>query len=367
MVSTAWRVRNKNYLRVFYSFIINMRQLNNISDPVYIETPLNAPGRFILKFIRDKRDIPFVFLSIQIICTLIPLIIALYLVNGAAWWMLAALFTVLEIYFIGPFILMLHNTSHNTLFKNEYKWGNRLIPWGLCPFMGQSPDTYLSHHIGMHHAENNMELDKSSTLRYQRDSLADFMKYFGRFLFLGITDLAAYLRLKQKGKFLRRALIGEAVFLLVCLALAFVSWQTTLLVFVAPLLIVRFMMMAGNWAQHAFVDPQAPQNNFLNSITCINSIYNKRCWNDGYHIGHHLKPHMHWTDMPRDFMANKDKYAENKALVFEKLDYHQIWAMLMFKRYDRLASYLVNINGMFSSREEAIRLMKQRTKRIDLR
>lgn len=343
-----------------------MRHLNSINDPVYTEKPLSRFGQFVLHYIRDKRDIPFVILCLQIAVTIIPITIALFFVEGTAWYVLAALFLVLEVYFMGPFILMLHNTSHNPFFKQQYQLGNRVIPWGLCPFMGQSPDTYFSHHIGMHHAENNLELDKSSTMPYQRDSLIDFLKYFFRFLLVGIFDLFGYLRMKNKDKFLRRAIIGEVTFMVVCAILLWFDWQTTLLVFVAPLVIVRFFMMAGNWAQHAFVDPSAPQNNYLNSITCINSVYNKRCWNDGYHIGHHLKPHLHWTEMPKDFLANADKYAENKALVFEKVDYNEIWAMLMFKRYDRLADYLVNINGMYPSKEAAIRVMQQRTKKFEV-
>jgi hypothetical protein len=38
----------------------------------------------------------------------------------------------------------------------------------------------------------------------------------------------------------------------------------------------------------------------------------------------------------------------------------------MTKRYDKLADNLVNIDNTFSSREEAIALMKERTKRIDI-
>jgi len=34
------------------------------------------------------------------------------------------------------------------------------------------------------------------------------------------------------------------------------------------------------------------------------------------------------------------------------------------KKYDKLADNLVNINGMFSSREEAISLMKERARKL---
>jgi hypothetical protein len=38
----------------------------------------------------------------------------------------------------------------------------------------------------------------------------------------------------------------------------------------------------------------------------------------------------------------------------------------MMKRYDKLAAHLVNIDNAFSSEEEAIALMKERTKKIVL-
>ena len=108
-------------------------------------------------------------------------------------------------------------------------------------------------------------------------------------------------------------------------------------------------MMAGNWGQHAFIDANDPANNYRNSITLINTIYNRRCFNDGYHIGHHLRPHMHWTEMPNDFLRNKDKYAENKAIVFEGMDFQMVWFWLMLKRYDVLADRFVNINNAYQS------------------
>lgn len=341
-----------------------MRQLGAIDDPVYHAKPFNAVERFFLRFIRDERDLPFVFLCIKIAVTVIPLAVVLFFLDGIVWLAFALVFAAAEIYLMGPFILMLHNTSHNAFFKREYTLGNRLIPWALCPFMGQSPDTYFSHHIGMHHAENNLELDKSSTMPYQRDSIVDFGKYFLRFLFLGIVEIVQYFRFKNKRSFLKKAVIGEVVFLAVCITLAWFDWKTTVLVFALPLVIVRLMMMAGNWAQHAFIDRDTPSNNYRNSITCINNDYNKLCFNDGYHIGHHLKPHLHWTDMPGDFLKNADKYAANKALVFEGVDYNQIWAMLMFKRYDKLADHLVNLNGMYRSKEEAMALMQERTRKF---
>ena len=125
-------------------------------------------------------------------------------------------------------------------------------------------------------------------------------------------------------------------------------------------------MMMGNWAQHAFVAQEDPENDYKNSITCINSAYNKMCFNDGYHIGHHANPNMHWTDMPGYFVKNQQKYIDNDSIVFEALDYNQIWFYLMLKRYDILAKYFVNLGNRFSSDEEVIALLKSRTQRFQM-
>ncbi len=121
----------------------------------------------------------------------------------------------------------------------------------------------------------------------------------------------------------------------------------------------------GNFAQHAFVDPGDPANPYKNSITCINVKYNHKCWNDGYHISHHIKPHMHWTEHPKYFKKTIDQYVDNKAIVFDGIDFLPTFYYLMTKNYDKLADHLVNIDGMYASREEAIAHLKYRTRKFD--
>ena len=94
----------------------------------------------------------------------------LFVPGGFRWW-LAAVHFALFVHFLGPFVLMLHNTSHRSLFRKSWGWMNQYIPWVLGPFFGESPETYFAHHVGMHHPENNLEDDISSTLPYRRDSV----------------------------------------------------------------------------------------------------------------------------------------------------------------------------------------------------
>lgn len=162
-----------------------------------------------------------------------------------------------------------------------------------------------------------------------------------------------------------RLTYGEMSFFLFCTGMCFVNFSATLFVFIIPFVFARIVMMLGNWVQHSFIDENNPEDNYTSAINCINTSYNKTCWNDGYHTVHHLRPAMHYTDMPVEFLKLKNQFSEKKSLVFDGIHYLHIFIYLMTKRYDKLEANLVNINGnTFSSPEEAIALMKKRTRKI---
>ncbi len=345
-----------------------MKAMPLITDPEFTRpVSYSSFEKFWLNLINDERDLPFVFLTLKITFTLIPLAILMYLpfVTGWVWWLVAAAyFYVNNFVFKGPFGLMLHCTSHRPWFKKEYGLANYYLPWFIGLFFGQTPDTYASHHLGMHHRENNMEEDLSSTMHYQRDSLKDFLKYFLNFFLLGILPLIQYFNKKNQTKLRNRIIKGEIFFIVLCVGLCFVNWPATVMVFILPFVLSRLIMMMGNWAQHSFVDAEDPGNHYKNSITCINTKYNKKCWNDGYHISHHIRPAMHWTEHPEHLRTNIDEYTKNKALIFEDAEFLYVWKNLMAKNYSKLADKLINLQDTFGSKEEAIDLMKQRTQRI---
>ncbi len=341
-----------------------MKALTVITDPVYVE-PKEFSGyeKFWLKYINDKRDLPFIHLLTAIHILVIPVAILLYtpVLQSWYWWLVyIPYFYVSQMYFKGRFGLMLHCISHRKLFKKGYTWLYNYVIWFVCPFFGHTPETYFAHHMGMHHVENNMLDDASSTLPYQRDSLRGFLSYVGRFLILGFEDTFMYFFKRKRKKFYMRLTAGEISFYLFCVGMSFVNFKATLFIFIIPFVFARIVMMLGNWAQHAFVNLDDLEDNTIN---CINTKYNQMCWNDGYHAIHHVRPAMHYTDIPGEFLKTKDQLAEKKVLVFDGIHYLHIFLWLMTKRYDKLADNLVNINNMFNSKEEAIDLMKQRTRK----
>ena len=335
-----------------------------LTDPIYTPSShINKFEAFVLRLINDKRDLPFVYLSLQISLLLVPSAVFLYF-SKSAHWLLYVGYLGGYLFFLGPYTLMLHNTCHRKLFKKQYSFLAKYIHWFLGAFLGQTPDTFFHHHVAMHHAENNLEEDLSSTMEFRRDSFRGFLYYLIHFYFFGVLHLSFYFNKKNRHKFAWRVLISESVYILLILILCFINLKATLLIFIVPLLFTRFSMIAGNWAQHAFIDPSSPDNIYTNSITCINTVYNKKCFNDGYHIGHHLRSSLHWTEMPKDFLNNIEKYKANKAIIFTGLDYFQIWFLLMTKNYTFLSKRTVSLSDTPPSIEEIKSLLKSRTRQF---
>jgi hypothetical protein len=342
-----------------------------LTDPCYEPRPLGRFDRIALRVIKDERDLPFARLIAWMTITLLPGALVLYTPGVLSPWdalspaFAIAYWAVLFLAFVDRYILMLHNTSHRPCFHRGFRWVNRWLVWGLGPFCGETPETYFAHHMGMHHAEGNLPGDLSSTMRFRRDSMVDFLRYFLRFFFGGMIELGLYHARRGHWLMLRRMLIGEWSYLVAVVLLAtYVNLEATLVVFVTPLLLTRFLMMAGNWSQHAFIDPAAPENDYKSSIVCINTRYNQRCFNDGYHIGHHVKPNRHWTEMPGDFFANRERYAAEGAVVFEGIDYFQVWVLLMLKRYDVLARRFVDLGEQPRAHAEIVAYLRARTRPI---
>src|SRR6476620_2884707 len=339
-----------------------------ITDPVY-EKPLNWTmyQKFWLKRIHDKRDLPFVRLLTIVHLSILPVAILLFTsVFGNLWWPVAIVyFYFSQFYFKGSFGLMLHCLCHRKFFKKDKLMGRYLF-WCICPLFGHLGDSYHVHHMGMHHVENNMPEDASCTMGYNRDSFSDFISYWLKFMFLGFHDTFVYFFRRKRKKMYRKVTVSEIGFMVIVTGLCFLNLKATLMVLVIPFIFARFVMMLGNWTQHAFVDPVDPDNDFASNIICLNTSYNHKCWNDGYHAVHHIRPGAHYTELPVIFKQMLPSFKENRTFIFEKIHYLHIFTYLMFKQYDKLASYVVNVES-FSDKDDAIALLKRRTKKFDLK
>jgi fatty acid desaturase len=324
------------------------------------EAPRPRWARWATPLLNDPRDLVFVDLMLR--CAVLAVAGVALFFAGPLFWYLAPVYWVLYVaVLLDRFTLMLHCTSHRQLFRPRYAWLNQVIPWVLAPFLGQTPEAYFAHHIGMHHAEENLAADLSSTMRFRRDRIGHWIRYYVRFLAVGFLELVRYFVRKRRWRLLRRILAGAAAYWTAVLVLFWVNPAATLAVFIGPLLLMRTLMMMGNWAQHAFVCSEQPANPFRASLTCVNTRYNRRCFNDGYHAIHHQQPRLHWSEHPVEFDRQAADLGRQDAIVLSGLDFFQVWALLMAGRWQRLARAFVQLPGAPERSEaDVIALLKGR-------
>jgi len=326
--------------------------------PTYGDGPLS---RWCKKALYEPRDEVFIRLTLKMVVIMSLSMGALFAAQRTTpvpWWIAGGLYFAIWGWFTPPVILMLHCTMHRPFIRRP-RWMDTVHPFVMSFFHG-IPTGYTEHHMGMHHMEDNMQEDLSSTMRYQRDSFLHFLHYWARFFFFVIIELPLYLSRHRRKTMARRAVFGELGHQAVIVSALLVDWHWGLFAFALPYVSVRTMMMVGNWGQHAFINTAHKNNGLTNSITCINSTYNQRAFNDGYHIGHHLKANRHWTELPQDLLDNRETYRKHDAIVFTGLDFFMVSVLLWTGQWKTLAKRFVRLDGKERSDEEVIAMLKSR-------
>lgn len=185
-------------------------------------------------------------------------------------WMHAICHLAMQVFYSGPFTLMMHNHIHNRgILNHSYAWIDMIFPYVLEPLHGHTWDSYYYHHVKHHHIEGNGPDDLSSTIRYQRDNIFHFLHYFGRFLFFTWAELPLYFIRKGRIALAVKFLISELGSYLFIYLMAQWNLRATVFVLMLPLFVMRLGMMIGNWGQHALVDEIEPTSDYRSSITLI--------------------------------------------------------------------------------------------------
>jgi fatty acid desaturase len=295
--------------------------------------------RCMLQALRDPRDAPILALFCNVACFLVLALAVMSYTRSHTCGLV--LFAGNLALFYERFILALHYSTHRKLTNRAAL--NAVPLWVLAPFYGIPPGTYHTHHIAMHHGENNVcPYDLSSTEPYQRDCIWDFLLYWLRFL-LGVwVELPLFAWRNGRRRLVLKIACTVAASAVLFAAIfahnpALATWLLG-----APLVVGSFLLMFGNWSQHIFIDPADPDNNYKLTYCAINTPLNTRAFNDGYHITHHVMPALHWSELPHAFQKNLHEYKKHRAIVFDGLAFIEVGALVMTGQLPRLARHLVS-------------------------
>jgi hypothetical protein len=297
---------------------------------------------------KDERDLPLVWLQINIVTMLLPAAVLVFWVNmnvesSLYCFLCGVAYFVLLVVFEERFILMLHFSSHRAIYKDRRL--HDLMVWGLPSFFGIPPGTvYHSHHVIMHHIENNHGMDISSTEMYQRDNWLHFLMYWIRFAVLIAIEVPAYSFKTKRWNYFAESLLGIGAWAMgIYFLTTHVSAGGAFWVFILPHIFSMTAMAFGNWSQHMFVDPDSPESNYTLTYNCMDTPGNQTTFNDGYHIVHHVNARLHWTEMPKWFHDNREKHFEGGAITFRGIHFMDVGILTMTGQLHKLASHYVHL------------------------
>jgi fatty acid desaturase len=314
--------------------------------------------------LQDQRDTPALRVMVSLTLTAVP-IFAIQLILGKPRLLLVIAFY-LSLYGVKfqRFVRMFsasHVEAHRRhgYFSEKYdKVFGRYFEFFLGYLYGNAPELGRTAHVCLHHRENSGPDDTRHNMCYDRTSRIDFLWYLSDNIWT-VLGLAPYAYFKARGdeKSCRRMLWGMASYYAYFTAVFIYDWRIGILFVLVPLLCMNFINAITAWVQHAFCDPDNPEDYFANTVTVVDEV---NFLNEGYHLCHHHRASLHWTEMPVHFERLRDRMKEAGSLVFRDLDFFGLFLELtLFHRMDVLAEKLVPWEPM--NHEERLALLEKRT------
>jgi fatty acid desaturase len=317
------------------------------------------------RVLRDPRDTPALRLMVAVTLSALPIFVIQLILGKPRLLLVIAFYLALYGVKFQRFVRMFsvkHLEAHRRQGYFAGAWDGifgRYVEFFLGYLYGNIPELDRTVHVRLHHRENGGPEDTRFPGDYDRTSRLDFLRYLAEntWTVLG-TDPYAYFKGKGDEPNRKRMLWGMARYYAFFGAIFLYSWQIGILYVLVPLLVMNFISTLTAWVQHAFYDAERPDDYFANTVTVYDEV---NFMNEGYHLSHHHRSSLHWTEMPAHHERLREKMRDSGSLVFRDMDFLDLFVELtVLRRMDVLAERLIPWEPM--PHAERLVLLARRTK-----
>jgi len=190
-----------------------------------------------------------------------------------------------------------HNHNHLGMWRSKAL--NLLTSYWIAIFYGHPAIAWVPTHNQVHHKLNNRPGDSSRSPKwFEGNHLAALLVYPMLTNLAQTKDINAFLKdlwRRDRAAFFSAA-SEYAVFFGGMAGLLILDWRKALLFFFIPQQFALFSIQVVNYLQHIETDAYSDWNHSRNFVS---KTLNLLLFNNGYHTVHHLKPGLHWSELPR--------------------------------------------------------------------
>ena len=198
---------------------------------------------------------------------------------------------------------IVHNTIHCSVFKNNNY--NKIFEILLSLSYGHPVLSFVPGHNKSHHIYTQSKKDfmRTTKLRYKWN-LLNFLLFQPTVAPKILINDIKYIMLQKGTSFYYNAINQFRLVIFTNLFLLYLNPYKFLLLFYIPHLFAQWFIVSINMIQHDGCDIidyniKEPIKHINTARNLTGSIINYLTFNNGYHMMHHLKPNLHWSDLPK--------------------------------------------------------------------